>query len=114
MVSGVALPGLNSMEAGVVSLGALLGVESPSPMSSGPAEIRLQRVLGTAMCRVAHRTYAGTAVVVAGCLTRRIIGRCPDVVEKLLHPELGIFFLGFFWRISGKYCKYQKMPHGMA
>ena len=72
-MAGVTFPGLNSMEAEVVSLGALLGVAPLSPMSSGPAEIRLQRVLSTAMCRVAHRTYAGTAVVVAGCLTRWMI-----------------------------------------
>ena len=101
-MAGVTFPGLNSMEAGVVSLGALLGVEPLSPMSSGPAEIRLQRVLSTAMCRAAHRTYAGTAVAVAGCLTRRIIGRCPNVVEKLLHPELGIFFLIFSLAYFGK------------
>ena len=49
-----------------------------------------------------HRTYADTAVVVAGCLTRRMIGRCPDVVEKLLHPELGIFFLVFSLAYFGK------------
>ena len=102
MISGVAFPGLNSMEAKVVSLGALLGVEPPSPMRSGPAEIRLQRMLGIAMCRVAHRTYADTAVVVAGCLTRRKIRRCPDVVEKLLLPELGIFFSVFSLAYFGK------------
>ena len=99
---GVAFPGLNSMEAGVVSLGALFGVEPLSPMSSGPAEIRLQRVLSTAMCKVAHRTYAGTAVVVAGCLTRWMIWRCPDVVKTLLLPELGIFFLVFSLAYFGK------------
>ncbi len=49
-----------------------------------------------------HRTYADTAVVVAGCLARRMIGRCPDVVEKLLHPELGIFFLVFSLAYFGR------------
>jgi len=31
-----------------------------------------------------------------------MIGRCPDVVEKLLHPELGIFFLVFSLAYFGK------------
>ena len=63
-------PGLNSMEAEVVSRGCLLNVWPSSPISSGPAEKRLRRVLGILTFRVTRRTYADTTVVVVECLAR--------------------------------------------
>jgi hypothetical protein len=78
-MAGVTFPGLNSMEAGVVSLGALLGVEPLSPMSSG-------RWYRGRRCRMPHALD-----------DLKVPRRRGEVVAPRIRRFLFGFFFGVFW-----------------